>query len=903
LTDKTLVTGFGSIVGTLEYMSPEQAEINQLDIDTRSDIYSLGVLLYRLLTGTTPLERSRLKDTGLLELLRSIRDDETPRPSRRLSTIKDLPQIASKRGVEPKKLSGLMRGELDWIVMKALEKDRNRRYETASAFAADVQRYLRDEPVEACPPSALYRFRKFARRHKGVLRTASVLAGAVLLAVVALAVSTLLTWRANQDLHQALNRERDTLERERQNAYYQRIALAEREWSANNLGRMLQLLDECPEDLRGWEWHYLKRLPRGGLAPLRHSGAALSAAISPDGQCIASASQDGFVTLWDAQTGRKLFPSFKAHEGPSQSVAISPDCRLLAWGGQDRTVVPFRGIVMVWDVETGQLLRQLEGHGSAVSKVAFSPDGQRLAAAGWVRSDEMPQRGDLKIWDVTTGNRLLTVHGNEGAFTCVAFSPDGKRLATGSAFSPGSSVKIWDAQTGEEQQTFRGHKNVHCVAFSPDGRLVASGGDYAVHPAEQEVKVWDAETGQEVFSLRGHQGSVWGVAFSPDGRRLASASLDRTVKLWDVVTRKETLTLRGHLDSVGTVAFSRDGRRLVSASPDGTVRVWDAAPLTDEDPNCVTLAGPGGAVASVAFHPKDERIMAAAYGDGKVRVWDLSSGKPRCFHTLAVGKEGGVSALAFSREGQWLAAVTGKELKVWNATTYQEARAIPGDPNFYCVTFSPDEKQVAAAGFSNFRIGFAVRVWGVANDDQPRVFPGNTWAIWQVAFSPDGQHLASAGNDGTVRLWDVKAGKAIDIPRLTPACPSHGLAFSPDGKRLALGCNDQVVRVWDTTAWKLLHEYRDLGGVQSVAFSPDGQRLAWGSTDSTVKVWDLPASRAGGGDPQIHTLRGHTSWVQSVAFSADGKQIASASADGTVKIWKAPPVAELPGSAAKDRDP
>src|SRR6516162_1266215 len=181
LTEKTLFTELGQVVGTLEYMSPEQAELNQLDIDTRSDIYSLGVLLYELLTGTTPLERKRFQAVAFLEVLRLIREEESPRPSTRLSTAEGLPSIAANRGLEPKKLSGLVRGELDWIVMKALEKQRNRRYETANGLAQDIQRYLADEPVQACPPSAWYQFRKYARKNRRVLAMAGMIALALML--------------------------------------------------------------------------------------------------------------------------------------------------------------------------------------------------------------------------------------------------------------------------------------------------------------------------------------------------------------------------------------------------------------------------------------------------------------------------------------------------------------------------------------------------------------------------------------------------------------------------------------------------------------------------------------------------------------------------------------------------
>jgi tetratricopeptide (TPR) repeat protein/serine/threonine protein kinase len=239
LTDKTLMTGFGAVVGTLEYMSPEQAELNQLDIDTRSDIYSLGVVLYELLTGTTPLERRRLKRAALLEALRIIREEEPPRPSTRLSTTEKLPAIAAARGLEPRKLSGLVRGELDWVVMKCLEKDRGRRYETANGLARDLERYLADEPVQACPPSAGYRLRKFARRHKAALAAAAAVVGALVVAVVALAVSNVRVRQESGHKEEALREKGEALAAAKANALEARRAVDEmytgvaKEWLAH----------------------------------------------------------------------------------------------------------------------------------------------------------------------------------------------------------------------------------------------------------------------------------------------------------------------------------------------------------------------------------------------------------------------------------------------------------------------------------------------------------------------------------------------------------------------------------------------------------------------------------------------------------------------------------------------
>jgi serine/threonine protein kinase len=325
LTERTLFTQYGTLVGTLEYMSPEQAKTSALGVDTRSDIYSLGVLLYELLTGSTPLTPMRLKEATYAEILRMIQEEEPPRPSTRLSDSGEaLASISANRHTEPAKLTKLVWGELDWIVMKALEKDRNRRYETANAFAADLQRYLADEPVQACPPSAWYRFRKFTRRNRAALVTATAAALVVVAGVAGLATSNFLIAREQRETEKALhdaNAAREDLkrtnDRERVDAYFRRTALAHAALSVNNLGGALRLLGECPEDLRGWEWRYLMRLCRVDPVIIRGKKAVHGVAFGSDGERLASADGDGAVQVWNSKTG-ELIRSVRRNEAKRQ---------------------------------------------------------------------------------------------------------------------------------------------------------------------------------------------------------------------------------------------------------------------------------------------------------------------------------------------------------------------------------------------------------------------------------------------------------------------------------------------------------------------------------------------------------------------------------------------------------
>ena len=542
LTDKTLYTAIEQFIGTPAYMSPEQAELSGLDIDTRSDIYALGVLLYELLTGKTPFDAKRLVEAGLNEIRRIISEEEPPRPSTRLSilTTEEQTTAAKRRQTDPPRLLHLVRGDLDWIVMKTLEKDRTRRYDTANGLASDIERHLNNEPVVARPPSNLYRFQKLVRRNKLGFVAGATIAVVLVLAVVVSSSQAVLARRAErqaQDEREKAKREAERADRNAQNEKLQHQRAEAAATEANMALSTSDFLQACrfiAEDRDHDACAYLvaslranptndaavTRLAtlltyRSWLTPtltLQHADAVKSAQFSRDGKRVVTASYDNTARVWDAQTGQPLSEPFK-HAGPVNCAQFSPDGKRVVTASADATA-------RVWDAQTGQPLTKPLRHIDPVFSAQFSPDGKRVVTASY-----------------------------------------------------DSTARVWDAQTGEPQtEPLKHDAVVNCAQFSPDGKRVVTASD------DRTARVWDAQTGQPLTEPLKHAGSVRSAQFSLDGKRVVTASADYTARVWDAQTGQPLTQPLKHAGDVNSAQFSPDGKQVVTASDDNTARVWDVAP-------------------------------------------------------------------------------------------------------------------------------------------------------------------------------------------------------------------------------------------------------------------------------------------------------------------------------------
>jgi eukaryotic-like serine/threonine-protein kinase len=800
LTERTLFTQFGALVGTFEYMSPEQAEMNAFGVDTRSDVYSLGVLLYELLTGTTPLERKRLRAAALDELVRLIREEEPPRPSVRLSSSDTLAKVAAARQTEPAKLTKLVRGELDWIVMKCLEKDRARRYETANGLARDVQRYLADEPVEACPPSAGYKLRKFAHKYRTPLRVAGAF---VLVLVAAVIVSTWQAVRATlaeTDAREQRNAATELAAREgqarRDLAGQQRQTQAAKDRAEKALTQaqersallavqgaqslieqqhhhaallfLARGLESLPAQATDLE-HYL-RLHIGGLrreVPVLRTAVATrffvrAVAFSPDGKRFLASStdmEDGDegARLWDSASGKPVGPIL-SHKGALYSVAFHPGGKMVLTGGGD-------GMARLWDVAAGKPVGPPLCHpGRYVACLAFSPDGKLILTGG---GDLNGGKCQAQLWETATGQPLGAPLPHPGTVYAVAFSADGKTFltTTGSHDAPKGEVRLWETATRKRLVSLPHPHVVRTARFHPGGKMVLTG------CLDGVARLWDAANGKPVGPTFPHQGAIFATAFSPDGTTVLTAG-DGAVRLWEADSGRPVGGTLPHAGTGVAVAFRPDGGALLVAG-------------LDVSPGTFLHLDPGVKVGPDPWRDPDvPRPWSWSY----CRVWELPAVRslgPPLAHAATI------TAVAFSPDGSKLLTASGSrargEAQLWDvATARPVGPPLPHNAPVRALAFSPDGKRILTGGGAAGR-GEA-QLWDTASGKRVGPALAHKKAVDYVAFSPDGKTFwtrcaGEGGRTGAMaetRRWDVETGKPIGSPVPTPnQFPGF---VSPDGK-------------------------------------------------------------------------------------------------------------------------
>ncbi|MBI4606681.1 MAG: protein kinase [Planctomycetes bacterium] len=844
------VTLEGDVLGTPAYMSPEQAAGQRENVDARSDVYSLGVVLYELLTCERPFQGTRNM------LIQQVLRDE-PRPPRRIND--HVPR------------------DLETICLKAMAKEPARRYATAGELAEDLRRFLEREPIRARLVGPVGRLWRWCRRNPVIAALAAAVAALLLSAAAGATVAALRIERAREETSQALDRSREGLAR-------LEVARGARLLEEGDLFGALPAFAEAMSLERGDPAREAVHRLRFGCVLARcprlvqvflHGGRIRHAELSRDERLVVTAGWDGRALVWDAAAARALSPPL-LHGDAVSHASFSPDGRLLATASADRTA-------RIWDWRRGLAAAPPLLHEDSVHRASFSPDGLRVLTASL--------DGTARLWSASTGEPVFPPLRHGSAVYRAELSPDGRLIVTASR---DGTARIWSGATGEPVHTLRPGSIVHHAAFSPDGALVVTAG-------EEELALWDAATGERLWRVAGGRaphaafspdgrlvaaaggpaaagvwrastgerlglpldpnGYLFQVAFSPDGRSVLTSRADGTARLRDARTSEERTAPFRHSGTVRSVQLSSSGHRILTASDDGTARLWDwsRGPLPP--------LRHGGQLWEAAFSPDGRRLLTAGT-DGTARVWHLETGAElfRLRHSGSVGS----AAFGPAPSSRILTASADKTAALWSAEDGRRLHVLglPSAGAIRVARFSPDGR-LAAVGCADG----SVLVW-VSESGAP-AFPTIQLdsLVTALDFSRDGRLLLTASLVSS-RLCDVRTGEPVGLG-VSYRSPAMAVAFSPDGALFAT-----AGILWDPRTGA---EVGRLAGhhlpVNRVAFSPDGSLALTASADGTAQVW--VARRAEPAGPRIV---GREALV-AAAWSPDGKLVATGSSQGSVQVW------------------
>jgi WD40 repeat protein/serine/threonine protein kinase len=906
MADADNLTHTGDLIGTLRYMAPERFSGQG---DVRSDLYSLGLTLYELLA-----LRPAFNETDRNKLVKRVMHDEPPRP---------------------RKVNSAIPRDLETVVLKAIDRDPARRYQTAGEMVDDLKRFLEDRPVRARRASETEKFLRWCRRNPML----AMLMAALLIVFLIGFAGVVWQWRgaeaARKDettqrnradgLRQAAEESRSAAEAARERTentlYHSNIARARLEQQANNTQGAEAILDRCPEERRGWEWHFLKGLSHSDLFTLTgHTGWVYSVAVSPDDRLIASAGggnpywntqspeaiKPGEVILWDAATGERI-RTINGHGNSVSCVVFSPDGTKLATGGPDPDGAP-----RVWDVATGRELRRVEHQPASLGEgnfpvmngghLAWSPDGRRLAisaAEGNVVTIRAIDGGqDVQIYP---GRSTIAVP-TQGSFpvigtTQILFSNDGQRLICKHLRdSQCAAIKVWDSLTGKELPPLEGYGAMaNGMAISPEGKLLAAADFGSV------IKVWDLTSGRLQRTLVGHQDIVLGLAFSPNSVHLASGSGDCTVRVWDINRGDEVRRFRGHLAKVHSVAFSPDGDRVVSGSADGVVKVWDMT----YHPEFGQLSSEAfeGQSEGLAFSADDRRLVTIqTTRPATVASFDPATGTILDRRPIPLTSRWLTPAqpACLDQDGRWLAGVTVADRKVagcYEVATGRRRVLLRGHTEpIWHVTLSDDGKRIATGSVRAPRPNALgeVKVWDAETGKPLLEIAEKGLGISRIALSPHGDLLAVSGMfapsseeaSSVLRVYAVASGEQIHSTTIDKQAV-YGLTFDRDASRLVAAGSTGAILFWDLTSGEKKITDQGPPMAEDIAVSPDGRRLAVAGLSMT-KLLDADTGE------EILVLRnaaqtpGNTNaYNPRVRWSHDGRMLA-VNCDpvyGSISVW------------------